>query len=43
MPMSHVSGTYQVGDKLLNAVVVISGIMVKAGHTVRCQIWHQCQ
>ena len=28
------STTYQVGDKLLNAVVVINGIMVKADHTV---------
>ena len=33
----------QVRDKPQNAVIVINGIMVKAGHTVRCHIWHHCQ
>ena len=36
-------GNLQAGDKLLNAVVVINGIMVKANHTVGCHIWYHCK
>ena len=44
VPLKDILRAYnQVRDKPQSAVIVITGIMVKASHTVRRHIWYHCQ